>query len=150
IPYGIHPDVTGAGCAGGCGTGTALQNITSVHSHELVEAVTDTQVAQATTFGPPLAWYDQNCGEIGDICNANEAPITINGRTWTVQQQWSNAAGTCITTRTTSPICTYPNVPPTCRICTCADNGVNCTGATPVCETDATNIKKGDCVECVS
>jgi len=44
----------------------------SVASHELVEATTDPAAGLATTFAPPLAWYDRAFGEIGDICTAQQ------------------------------------------------------------------------------
>jgi hypothetical protein len=48
-------------------------------------------------IGAPLAWYDPNNGEIGDICNAQQGSIVGgNGVTYTVQKEWSNAKGACI------------------------------------------------------
>jgi len=101
VPYGVMPYIgSGSACNGGCGAGTYLQNIESVSSHELVEAITDTDVALAATFAAPLAWYGRSgCnpnGEIGDICNGSQASITVNGHTHTVQKQWSNRANACI------------------------------------------------------
>ena len=98
--YGVIPDVTAGSCALGCGpTGGGFNNTTSVASHELVEATTDAQVGLATANAPPLAWYDpqgQN-GEIGDICNGTQGTINSHGKTWTVQQEWSNTHGACLT-----------------------------------------------------
>jgi MYXO-CTERM domain-containing protein len=156
VPYGIHPYIgSGSPCGSGCGSvANYLNNATSVHSHQLVEIVTDTQVAQAATFGYPLAWYAQaGCnpnGEISDICNGQQATVTVSARTWTVQKQWSNKSGACVTTDTVAPICTNGSAPPGCRPCACTDNGVACTGSTPVCETDQTNLKKNSCVQCTS
>ena len=48
--------------------------------------------------GPPLAWYDQTNGEIGDICAWNSPPGQVtggNGVTVWVQAEWSNAANNC-------------------------------------------------------
>src|SRR5215471_3736164 len=68
--YGVLPDMqAGSGCSSGCGTSSVFGNYTSVTSHELSEAITDADVGIATTFSPPLAWYDMTNGEIGDICN---------------------------------------------------------------------------------
>ena len=50
----------------------------------------------ATVFGPPLAWYDGTNGEIGDICNAQQGTITLNGLSYTMQKEWSNQKGACI------------------------------------------------------
>jgi hypothetical protein len=64
----------------------------------LAETVTDVAVGLASNIGPPLAWYDSNNGEIGDICNAQQASITVAGNTYTVQKQWSNAENNCVAT----------------------------------------------------
>ena len=97
VLYGIHPDMqAGSGCATGCGGSTTFNNYTSVTSHELIEAVTDAFVGIATTFGPPLAWYDMTNGEIGDICNAQQGTFVANGTTYTVQLEFSNAANNCV------------------------------------------------------
>jgi len=92
VNYGVIPD-QGGGCAGGCGANpTRVNNLTSVASHELVEATTDPAVGLATVFGPPLSWYDPNNGEIGDICNAQQK--TVSG--FVVQKEFSNAVSDCI------------------------------------------------------
>lgn len=96
--YGVMPDLGGS-CAGGCGGGSLEDNITEVSSHELIEAVTDGAVGLATTVGPPLAWYDNSNGEIGDICNGTAA--TVAG--FTVQLEWSNKLKKCIATNPAVP-----------------------------------------------
>ena len=98
IYYGVNPDMgPGSGCDGGCGGSTQFNNQTSVSSHELVEAITDAEVGQATNVDLPLAWYDSSQGEIGDICTAIQGTIVGgDGITYTVQKQWSNAANACI------------------------------------------------------
>src|SRR6267142_1210853 len=59
VLYGVHPDMQSGLCStGGCGNGGVFGNYTSVTSHELTEAITDADVGIATTFAPPLAWYD--------------------------------------------------------------------------------------------
>ncbi|HEX8952182.1 MAG TPA: hypothetical protein VF945_10085, partial [Polyangia bacterium] len=154
VPYGVHPDMMSmsSGCFTGCGGSTTqFNNVTSVHSHELVEAVTDMEIGLVTGNKPvrPLAWYaaTAGCGEIGDICNAQQG--TIAG--YTVQTEWSNAAGACIVSKATlPPICTGPSTPAGCRVCTAADNGHACSGATPYCETTTTDIKYGTCVACTT
>jgi len=110
--YGVLPDMSpGSGCDVGCGGNpVAFDNQTSVASHELIETITDPEVGLATVVGPPLAWYDPNNGEIGDICNALQGTITGgdgrsalqgtitggDGRSYTVQTEWSNQANACI------------------------------------------------------
>ncbi len=90
VYYGVIPDMSG-GCARGCGNSTYFNNTTSVSSHELIESVTDAAVGLATTFGPPLAWYDRTNGEIGDICNGQQAQVAG----FTVQLEWSNSQNRC-------------------------------------------------------
>ena len=63
---------------------------------ELIEAVTDPAVGIATTFGPPLAWYDRTNGEIGDICNGQQGTTTGNGRSYVIQLEFSNSANNCV------------------------------------------------------
>ncbi len=101
VYYGVLPDMTG-GCATGCGGSTTFNNQTSVASHELIETVTDAEVGMATQLGPPLAWYDNSNGEIGDICNGQQGTfVGGDGVTYTIQQEFSNQQNDCITTRST-------------------------------------------------
>lgn len=95
LMYSIQPDFTGA-CAGGCGSGSVLQNEESAHSHQLIEVVTDPEVG---LLNGVLGWYDPqgSDGEIGDICNSQEAAVTINGHSYTVQKEWSNRQNNCVT-----------------------------------------------------
>jgi hypothetical protein len=98
--YGVHPDMqAGSGCDTGCGSAsTAFGNYTSVASHELTEMITDAEVGIASNGnGPPLAWYDNTNGEIGDICNAQQGSYTAcDGQTYVIQQEFSNAQNNCI------------------------------------------------------
>jgi len=97
VNYGVIPD-QGGGCAGGCGNNAQrVNNMDSVASHELIEAVTDPAVGLATVFGPPLAWYDETNGEIGDICNGQQGTtLGGDGVTYTIQLEFSNAASNCV------------------------------------------------------
>ena len=99
--YGVMPDMqAGSGCDTGCGGSTPFGNYTSVSSHELVETITDAEVGLAMTTGPPLAWYDNTNGEIGDICNAQQGTIVgSDGVTYVVQKEFSNVANDCIVSR---------------------------------------------------
>lgn len=97
VLYGVHPDMQSGLCStGGCGNGGVFGNYTSVTSHELTEAITDADVGIATTFAPPLAWYDMVNGEIGDICNGQQGSYVANGTTYTIQLEFSNAANNCV------------------------------------------------------
>ena len=97
VPYMVLPSFTDAGYQTGCGAApTTFGNFTSVTSHELVESTTDPAVGLVgNTNAPPLAWYDNSNGEIGDICNAQQG--TIAG--YVVQLQFSNVDNNCILTR---------------------------------------------------
>ena len=105
--YQVMPDnQPGSGEDTGCGSGTPSGNETSVLTHELVETITDPWVGFATTYSPPLAWYDGANGEIGDICNAQQGTFAgTDSVTYAVQKLFSNAASDCIV----SP----PSTPPT-------------------------------------
>jgi hypothetical protein len=97
VLYGVHPDMQSGLCStGGCGNAGVFGNYTSVTSHELTEAITDADVGIATTFAPPLAWYDMVNGEIGDICNGQQGSYVANGTTYTIQLEFSNAANNCV------------------------------------------------------
>jgi hypothetical protein len=95
--YGVMPDFgTGSGCDVGCGGGTEFQNITSVSSHELAETVTDADVGLVQTLVPPLAWYDSNNGEIGDICNGLQAQVSA-GSLYTQSKSYGQISNTSAT-----------------------------------------------------
>jgi hypothetical protein len=79
--YAAMPFPNCSGCTGGLSIEDAL---TSTSSHELSEAITDAI--------PGQGWYDDNNGEIGDIC----AWQTKQLGPWTIQLEWSNAAGACV------------------------------------------------------
>lgn len=96
--YGVLPDLSQSGCAGGCGSSTVVNNSTSVASHEFAETVTDAAVGLATVYGPPLAWYNGTYGEIGDICNGSQTTAVLgDGKSYTVQKLWSNKSSACVT-----------------------------------------------------
>ncbi len=104
VLYGVHPDMqAGSGCDLGCGPSTTFGNYTSVTSHELAEAITDADVGLAFSFAPPLAWFDPNFGEIGDICNGQQGSYPINGTTYVIQLEFSNAAFNCVLPKVTAP-----------------------------------------------
>jgi len=97
VNYGVIPD-QGGGCAGGCGANSQrVNNLDSVSSHELIEATTDPAVGLATVIGNPLAWYDPNNGEIGDICNGQQGTtVGRDGVTYVIQLEFSNSANNCV------------------------------------------------------
>jgi len=79
--YAVMPFPDCSGCANGLAPFDAL---TVTASHELCEAITDPI--------PGDGWYDQQNGEIGDIC----AWQTKKVGQYTVQKEWSNKAGSCV------------------------------------------------------
>jgi len=90
---GYHNDINGQifyavmpypGCQGCRGTLAAFDALTSTSSHELCEAITDAI--------PGQGWYDDNNGEIGDIC----AWQTKKVGDYTVQLEWSNKNNKCM------------------------------------------------------
>jgi hypothetical protein len=81
IFYAVMPYPGCSGCTGGLTVAGAL---TSTSSHELCEAITDPV--------PGQGWYDDNNGEIGDICAWKTR--VLGG--YTIQLEWSNNAGACV------------------------------------------------------
>jgi hypothetical protein len=90
---GYHNDISGTvfyaampypGCRGCLSNLTVLEALTSISSHELCESITDAI--------PGTGWYDDNNGEIGDIC----AWQTKTLGPWTIQKEWSNRANACL------------------------------------------------------
>ena len=81
VYYAVMPYPGCSGCTGGLAVFDAL---TSTISHELCESITDPI--------PGQGWYDDNHGEIGDIC----AWQTRTLGKYTIQLEWSNRAGSCI------------------------------------------------------
>ena len=66
------------------GNTSAFDALTSTSSHELCEAITDPI--------PGMGWYDNDNGEIGDICGWKIKDVG----TYKVQQEWSNRENDCV------------------------------------------------------
>jgi hypothetical protein len=81
VYYAVMPYPGCSGCTGGQ---TVFDALTSTISHELCESITDPI--------PGQGWYDDNHGEIGDIC----AWKTRMVGSYNIQLEWSNKAGSCI------------------------------------------------------
>ena len=139
VPYGVHPD---------CGYG--WDTVTAIHSHELIEAVTDPEVGlvdQKAATARPIAWVTLaptawDSLEIADVCQT-QGYLKVAG--YTVAKEWSNFAQACVAT---IPVCDGVMVPPACRPCTPWDSGNACEGAAPACAT--TGPKQGQCVACTA
>ncbi len=81
VYYAVMPYPTCSGCLGGM---NAFDALTATSSHELCEAITDPV--------PGSGWYDQNNGEIGDICAWNFKKVAG----YSVQLEWSNKHNKCV------------------------------------------------------
>lgn len=79
--YAVMPYPDCSGCLGGMQVFDAL---TGTSSHELCEAITDPI--------PGSGWYDDNYGEIGDICAWKFKKLGA----YNVQLEWSNKGNKCI------------------------------------------------------
>jgi hypothetical protein len=79
--YAVMPYPTCSGCLGGM---QAFDALTGTSSHELCEAITDPV--------PGKGWYDNNNGEIGDICAWSFKKVAG----YTVQLEWSNKKNKCV------------------------------------------------------
>ena len=89
VVYAVLPDLTP--CLGSF----SFEKLSSVASHEMIEAITDPLPGMAT------GWANTTNGsEIGDLCendpNLNSVLTTdSNGQQWTVTTGWSNQRGQC-------------------------------------------------------
>lgn len=79
--YAVEPY---PGCSGCLNNFSAFDALTITSSHELCESITDPV--------PGEGWYDQNNGEIGDIC----AWQTKQLGSFTIQKEWSNNSNSCV------------------------------------------------------
>lgn len=137
VPYGVHPSC-----------GYSFNTSTIIHSHELAESITDTEVGlvEYNTTNPsarPLAWVTLAStawasDEAGNLCEGTNAMVAG----YYVQKIWSNYAQACVAE---IPICDGVLVPPACRPCNAYDDGSACMNA---CATSGS--KAGQCVACTS
>jgi hypothetical protein len=108
IPYGVMADFSSGLCSTHCGAGTTtFQVVTGVSSHEMAEAVTDSQVGLTGPVpAPPLGWYDPSTtaapdpGEIADICDppaSQTTTVTAGSHNYTVEPLFSNLQNDCVT-----------------------------------------------------
>jgi hypothetical protein len=93
--YGVMPDLGGA-CSFGCGgAGTRFDTLTSVSSHELIEAVTDPFPTPGNSPAYPQAWNTTDGNEVGDLCAGNDTTLSTQGLTYNLQQEFDNATHAC-------------------------------------------------------
>ena len=81
VYYAVMPYPTCDGCLG---SKAAFDALTGTSTHELCEAITDAV--------PGAGWYDDDNGEIGDICAWNFKQVAG----YNVQLEWSNKANKCV------------------------------------------------------
>jgi hypothetical protein len=138
VYYSPQPDYSGT-CGQLCGfvPGNSTASLTTASSHEMVEAITDPAVGLATTFAAPLGWYDQNNGEIGDICEVEAQGQQVAG--FFVQTEWSNKQGKCVIS---GPATCTPN----CSGKQCGSDG--CSGTCGTCPSNESCSASGTCVAC--
>ena len=143
VPYGVIPDC-GTGAQNYCALGNGVfDTFTGDASHELVEAITDPECGldSGTAVARPIAWFDpaqaNQEGELADICLSDPSAF-VSYLGFTVQANWSQRLGKCITNDPSLTLCDGNKRP--CRPCGASD----CSGATPIC--DATS---GACVASV-
>ncbi len=112
--FSVIPDHSpGSGCDQGCGDTTDwVSSLQSSASHETTEAMTDPEPGGNTACPAGPSWcdpadadYASDHDEIGDICEqpfanqSTQATFTTNTGQWTMQREWSNRYGACITTQ---------------------------------------------------
>ncbi len=94
--YGVMPDLESGACSFGCGFASdSFSNLTTVSSHEFIEAVTDPFPTPATSPAFPQAWNTSDGNEIGDLCAGSMTTLTTANRTYTIQQEFDNSTQAC-------------------------------------------------------
>jgi len=96
VLYSTEPyqNISGCQVPSGSPQGQLADSTASVLSHETMETITDPDVAANN-----VAWYNQNYGEIGDLCApANGVSVgvtTLGSDAWELQPEYSNAVHDC-------------------------------------------------------
>jgi hypothetical protein len=78
--------------------GGSFNSITSVSSHELIEAVSDSVPTAGSMPDYPQAWNDSMGYELGDLCEGptSAATVTTALGTFTVQKMWDERSKSCM------------------------------------------------------
>jgi hypothetical protein len=97
VLYSVEPYQNISGCQVSnqpSPNGVLADSTASVLSHEMFETITDPDVAANN-----LAWYNNNAGEIGDICapanNVSTGNVVLTATTWEIQPEYSNHVHDC-------------------------------------------------------
>lgn len=86
--YGVMP-VCGWGC------GSDFDSVTSVSSHEALEAITDPFPTPGSHPAYPQAWNSSDGQEIADLCTGQSAALRGHGVSSVVQAEWKNSINAC-------------------------------------------------------
>ena len=77
--------------------GSSFKSMTSVSTHELVEALTDNIPTPASSPDYPQAWNDTMGNEMGDLCESSNGTVTTDFGMFTVQDIWDERTKGCTT-----------------------------------------------------
>jgi hypothetical protein len=75
--------------------GSSFNGMTSVSTHELVEALTDNIPTPANMPNYPQAWNDSMGNELGDLCEGSNGTVNTPLGTFTVQNIWDERSKAC-------------------------------------------------------
>lgn len=87
--YGVMPV-----CDSGCGS--SFGSLTSISSHEALEAITDPFPTPGTHPAYPQAWNTSGGDEVADLCTGQSGTLTGHGITSVVQAEWKNSVNACV------------------------------------------------------
>ncbi len=95
--YTVEPYQNIQGCqisdTSGSPNGVLADSTASTLSHETFETITDPDVPNN------VAWYNQNAGEIGDICapanGISTGVVSLSGENWEIQPEYDNNVHDC-------------------------------------------------------
>jgi hypothetical protein len=77
--------------------GSSFAEITSVSTHELVEAMTDNLPTAGSNPDYPQAWNDTMGNEVGDLCEGTDGTVATPLGMFTVQSIWDERTKGCKT-----------------------------------------------------
>jgi hypothetical protein len=75
--------------------GDSFSGVTSVSSHELVEAITDFDPTPADSPDYPQAWNTSDGNEVGDLCESSQGTVSTPLGSFTAQGIWDQLTHAC-------------------------------------------------------
>jgi len=104
VAYAMMPDI-GGGCFGCNFSSTSFDSMTTIASHELIEAVTDPLCPDMSITKPlfPAAWMGTDEQEVGDLCVEQLTTLQAGTRAYTVQKIWDQSIKGCQNAKYSSP-----------------------------------------------